>query len=341
MNDPRGSVWRKWDLHIHTPASFHWNGGARFALMTPYSALTQASMGRMWIASLWPKFITFVVAYLSIFVGLSGSSAALDPNISAQLQQTEVSLSHAIEETESTPMDFDQYLIASNPQILDRTRTRMVLEEPRSSVTFVIGDPGVGKSSLIRILQKEIHNVQLIELSRLAEHHGSDFLDIADEKEDLVTCSGQHYAFGKLPAIKDNIPNWLPTIFSRLGVTNLAGTILIDDLDEIYPDSAKRFLNEAVTTVSNKAQNLLHLIIFGRPEAFAEFYEQPRKFDFRIIDKISCNGVKDYFHTDFIIAAVIDLQRMRVVQGADSTLTFHKITPGEGAGARFEQLDSH
>ena len=24
MNDPRGSVWRKWDLHVHTPASFHW-----------------------------------------------------------------------------------------------------------------------------------------------------------------------------------------------------------------------------------------------------------------------------------------------------------------------------
>lgn len=22
----RGSEWRKWDLHIHTPASFHWNG---------------------------------------------------------------------------------------------------------------------------------------------------------------------------------------------------------------------------------------------------------------------------------------------------------------------------
>jgi hypothetical protein len=21
-----GSVWQKWDLHIHTPASFHWNG---------------------------------------------------------------------------------------------------------------------------------------------------------------------------------------------------------------------------------------------------------------------------------------------------------------------------
>lgn len=35
MNDPRGSYWRKWDLHIHTPESFHWNGGKRFADMTP------------------------------------------------------------------------------------------------------------------------------------------------------------------------------------------------------------------------------------------------------------------------------------------------------------------
>ena len=25
-NYPRGSEWRKWDLHIHTPASFHWEG---------------------------------------------------------------------------------------------------------------------------------------------------------------------------------------------------------------------------------------------------------------------------------------------------------------------------
>lgn len=33
MNDPRGSVWRKWDLHIHTPASFHWQGGLHFAEM--------------------------------------------------------------------------------------------------------------------------------------------------------------------------------------------------------------------------------------------------------------------------------------------------------------------
>lgn len=30
----RGSEWRKWDLHIHTPASFHWNGGKRFLEMT-------------------------------------------------------------------------------------------------------------------------------------------------------------------------------------------------------------------------------------------------------------------------------------------------------------------
>ena len=31
---PRGSEWRQWDLHIHTPASFHWNDGKRFSEMT-------------------------------------------------------------------------------------------------------------------------------------------------------------------------------------------------------------------------------------------------------------------------------------------------------------------
>ncbi len=26
----RGSEWRKWDLHIHTPASFYWNGTKKY-----------------------------------------------------------------------------------------------------------------------------------------------------------------------------------------------------------------------------------------------------------------------------------------------------------------------
>lgn len=33
MYDERGSIWRKWDLHVHTPASFHWEGGKRFREM--------------------------------------------------------------------------------------------------------------------------------------------------------------------------------------------------------------------------------------------------------------------------------------------------------------------
>lgn len=31
---PKGSEWRKWDLHVHTPASFHWMGGKRLYEMT-------------------------------------------------------------------------------------------------------------------------------------------------------------------------------------------------------------------------------------------------------------------------------------------------------------------
>lgn len=34
-NWQKGSQWRKWDLHVHTPASFHWNGGKHLRDMTP------------------------------------------------------------------------------------------------------------------------------------------------------------------------------------------------------------------------------------------------------------------------------------------------------------------
>lgn len=32
MNDPRGSVWRKWDLHVHTPASYNFKGKRFFEM---------------------------------------------------------------------------------------------------------------------------------------------------------------------------------------------------------------------------------------------------------------------------------------------------------------------
>lgn len=34
MNDPRGSIWHKWDLHLHTPASvLSWKGTALYRHM--------------------------------------------------------------------------------------------------------------------------------------------------------------------------------------------------------------------------------------------------------------------------------------------------------------------
>lgn len=35
---PKGSEWRKWDLHVHTPESFHWGGGKRFSEMSQSEA---------------------------------------------------------------------------------------------------------------------------------------------------------------------------------------------------------------------------------------------------------------------------------------------------------------
>ena len=49
---PRGSEWSKWDLHVHSPASFHWNGGSRLSEMSAdEKAITLRAMYDAFISS--------------------------------------------------------------------------------------------------------------------------------------------------------------------------------------------------------------------------------------------------------------------------------------------------
>lgn len=48
MKFERGSEWRQWDLHIHTPASFHWKG-AKFD-GTPNSPIDRSLVDDMILA---------------------------------------------------------------------------------------------------------------------------------------------------------------------------------------------------------------------------------------------------------------------------------------------------
>lgn len=60
---PRGAEWRKWDLHVHTPASFHWNDGKCFAQMSSeektaalkkmYDAIEQSDVAAFAIMDYW------------------------------------------------------------------------------------------------------------------------------------------------------------------------------------------------------------------------------------------------------------------------------------------------
>lgn len=49
MSTAIGSIWRKWDLHVHTPASFHWQGGKHLHDQTPdeKTATCKAIVDRM------------------------------------------------------------------------------------------------------------------------------------------------------------------------------------------------------------------------------------------------------------------------------------------------------
>jgi hypothetical protein len=275
-----------------------------------YSSLSQTSNSpNPMLYKPWPILATFFVAYVASYCQSAESSTGLDPEISSQLQKTELLLSEAVKDTPNRPKEFDQYLKESNPEALDRVMA--ISQNPDRSVTFVLGNAGVGKSSFIRILQKQIKDFRVVSLSQIKANGYSEFKDIAYEEDDLVTSSGFHYVFGRLPAIRNDIKNWLLTLFGRFGVTKLSGTIMIDDLDEIYPGTAKRILNDIITNVGNKSPDVLDVVLFGRPEAFLDFYNQPNVFDFRSIKTITLNGVRDYYYTDFLIAAVTNFSELK------------------------------
>lgn len=52
MNDPRGSIWRKWDLHIHTPASYEWKGGPCYRSIREPDRVTRRNLTRQVIDSI-------------------------------------------------------------------------------------------------------------------------------------------------------------------------------------------------------------------------------------------------------------------------------------------------
>lgn len=154
-------------------------------------------------------------------------------------------------------------------------------------MTYVMGVAGSGKSHLAKYL----HTSCVLRLKTLFDHKDVvSSLDVIDY-DDLKTLDGR-MIFNKLAGIKK--PKSFDTenllFLAREANKNkdikcfvdnhLVPFVVIDDLDEIHPETATELLKvvASLATGSTASPNrFLHFIVLGRPEAFQAWLRSPKR----------------------------------------------------------------
>ena len=185
----RGSEWRKWDLHVHTPASFYWNGTKKYKEMSREEVVTEIK-----------KFIEIVnKSDIAVFCLMDYW-------------------------TFDWYLELQEYLI-SNPDELKKTvlpGMELRVESPtnyRLNVHFILSDKLTKqqlidfKSELyIRSINKKLSDDSLIQFAKSldvskAKHHSFDDPNVLSEEQLLqlgsqtaeITKESLHEAFKQIP----------------------------------------------------------------------------------------------------------------------------------------------
>jgi hypothetical protein len=168
-----------------------------------------------------------------------------------------------------------------------------------TGATYVLGAAGVGKSFVRRALKSISPDAQCpIELSRLFRNDsGAKAASAITTFPDLQTSDGQ--VFNELPGLRD------PDRFAVDDLKTLARlakckssdrsppVILLDDLDEIDPQSAGSILRSIDELVSHQVPaqtSFLHVIVFGRPEGFWEWFRDTHRVPPRNLSMFNLDG---------------------------------------------------
>ena len=138
----RGSEWNVWDLHIHTPASFHWEGGNSFQDMTSKEANIFCQKIINQINSSEP--IAFSIVDYFTFDGILRIKKFLNENSNNSLQKT---LFPGIELRLETPTDF-----RTNVQVIFSEKiTDQELKDFKADLKILGSDRSLSKEAIIEI----------------------------------------------------------------------------------------------------------------------------------------------------------------------------------------------
>jgi len=168
MNDPRGSIWRKWDLHIHTPASFHWNGGARFAQMT--QAEREAALDQLIEKIVQSDVAAFGIMDYWTFDGY----LAIRDRLAARKLVLPKAIFPGMELRIEAPVDFRLNIQV----VLSDSLTKQQLQDFKTAIRIGAIDRPLSDESLVAFARK-------LDPSK-AKVHGFDPPDLGDDNNNLL-----------------------------------------------------------------------------------------------------------------------------------------------------------
>lgn len=180
---------------------------------------------------------------------------------------------------------------------------------PYFGMTYLYGSAGVGKSFIKRPLSKlfESYNciINLNQALRVGNRYGTS-----------IELSAQLYSsdivLGELPKIIQPASFNLDVFLTEHGCKDqnneLKKVIIIDDLDEIHPDSSKLILELLdqllVKERSANPNGFLSLFILGRPEAFSEWLSDAHHSYARNFNDFNINGPGFKYTSDIELMAM-------------------------------------
>jgi hypothetical protein len=153
-------------------------------------------------------------------------------------------------------------------------------KQAHRGATYVIGGPGVGKSFVALSLDQFSDDDQCkIRMGEFAESGGQgiDF----EMLDDLVTLDNE-LTFNQLPTFAHPEAFTLDSLFAAGGCvrdSRVVPLVIIDDLNELHDESIWLILGAVEEFIPREPQEgeFVHILVFGRPEAFASWFRQVRR----------------------------------------------------------------
>ncbi len=171
--------------------------------------------------------------------------------------------------------DLTAYFAASNPQLHGRFKQICALYErgsprPYRAITLVAGDAGIGKT----FLKKEIYSKGLpaeavFKLDIREQYEQWHQAGLVHRKPDLQC---EDVVLNTLLAANNPADRLLCGILEAQS----ASFYLIDSLDELHPDEYLPTLEQIEQFVSSNKNEFVHLVVFGRPCAFIQYWKARR-----------------------------------------------------------------